>query len=176
MWFPKGEKSHLGRCKKRWFGPFRVQYCLPNNLVLLVFANNFKPNPILVNVNKLKPYRYVDQTLKGIQSLENKKSLKSIDFGYRTKKFDENLEDERTSKIINTNQIVTSKEASMNLMNQQVMILLKNRDYIVSQAIDYRLDMYVTSKQNFVHLMTQHKTKNICSVDNTRSSKLEVLL
>ncbi len=66
----------------------------------------------------------MDQTLKGIQSLENKKSLKSIDFDYRTKKFDENLEDERTSKIINTNQIVTSKEASMNLMNQQVMILL----------------------------------------------------
>jgi len=24
MWFPKGEKSHLGKFLKRWFGPFRV--------------------------------------------------------------------------------------------------------------------------------------------------------
>jgi hypothetical protein len=25
LWFPKGEKTHLGKFKKRWFGPFRVQ-------------------------------------------------------------------------------------------------------------------------------------------------------
>jgi hypothetical protein len=24
MWFPKGKKSHLGKFKKRWFGPFEV--------------------------------------------------------------------------------------------------------------------------------------------------------
>ncbi len=24
MWFPKGKKSHLGKFKKRWFGPFKV--------------------------------------------------------------------------------------------------------------------------------------------------------
>jgi hypothetical protein len=54
--FPKEKKTHIGRFKKRWFGPFRVQYCLPNNIVLLVFVNNFEPNLILVNVNKLKPY------------------------------------------------------------------------------------------------------------------------
>jgi hypothetical protein len=29
------------------------------------FFNNFEPKLILVNINKLKPYRYVDQTLKG---------------------------------------------------------------------------------------------------------------
>ncbi len=40
-------------------------------IVFLVYVNNFEPNPILVNVNKLKPYKYVDQTLKGIQILEN---------------------------------------------------------------------------------------------------------
>ncbi len=56
LWFPKEKKTHLGILKKRWFGPFRVQYCLPNNIVLLVFVNNFEPNLILVNVNKLKPY------------------------------------------------------------------------------------------------------------------------
>jgi hypothetical protein len=29
----EGEKTHMGKFKKRWFGPFRVQYCLPNNIV-----------------------------------------------------------------------------------------------------------------------------------------------
>jgi hypothetical protein len=66
LWFPKGEKTHLGKFKKRWFGPFRVEYYLLNNTVILVFVNNFEPNLILVNVKKLKPYKYVDHTLKGI--------------------------------------------------------------------------------------------------------------
>ncbi len=35
--------------------------------------------------------------------------------------------------------------------------------------------MFVTSKQNFVDLMIQRRTKEIYSVDNTRSLKLEVL-
>jgi hypothetical protein len=26
LWFPKGEKTHMGKLKKRWFGPFRVLY------------------------------------------------------------------------------------------------------------------------------------------------------
>jgi hypothetical protein len=58
LWFPKGEKTHLGKFRKIWFGPFRVQYCLPNNTILLVFVNNFEPNLVLINVNKLKPYTY----------------------------------------------------------------------------------------------------------------------
>jgi hypothetical protein len=24
LWFPKGEKTHMGKFKKRWFGPFKV--------------------------------------------------------------------------------------------------------------------------------------------------------
>ncbi len=51
---------HLGKFKKRWFGPFKVQYYLPNNIFFLVYVNNFEPNLVLVNVNKLKPYTYVD--------------------------------------------------------------------------------------------------------------------
>ncbi len=66
LWFPKGEKTHLGKFKKRWFGPFKVQYYLPNNIVLIDFVNFFEPNIVLVNVNKLKLYKYVDHTLKGI--------------------------------------------------------------------------------------------------------------
>ncbi len=59
----------MGKFKNKWFGPFRVQYCSPNNIILFVFVNNFEPNPILVNVNKLKPYTYVDKKLKGIINL-----------------------------------------------------------------------------------------------------------
>jgi hypothetical protein len=44
---------------------------LTQNIVLLVSINNFEPNIVLVNVNKFKPYKYVDRSLKGIQSLEN---------------------------------------------------------------------------------------------------------
>jgi len=61
-------------------------------------------------------------------------------------------------------------------MNQIGMILLKDHDYKISQPIDYKLDMFVTLEQNFVDLMVQHMTKEICSVDNIKSSKLEVLL
>jgi len=32
-----------------------IQYCLPNNITLLVIINKFDPNPILVNINKLSP-------------------------------------------------------------------------------------------------------------------------
>jgi hypothetical protein len=73
LWFPKGKKTHMGKFKKRRFGPFKVQYCLPNNIVLLVSVNNFEPNLVLVNVNKLKPYKYVDYTLKGILNFEDQK-------------------------------------------------------------------------------------------------------
>ncbi len=63
FWFPKGEKTHLGKFKKRWFIPIRLHYCLPDNTIL-VSVNNYEPNPVLINVNNLKPYRYVNQTLK----------------------------------------------------------------------------------------------------------------
>lgn len=49
---------------------------------------------------------------------------------------------------MDTNKIVALEEALVNLMNQQAMILIKNYDHIVSQPIDYKLDMYVILKQN----------------------------
>ncbi len=37
---------------------------LLNNIVLLMTIDKFDPNPILVNINKLKPYKFVeDDTL-----------------------------------------------------------------------------------------------------------------
>ncbi len=138
----------MRKFKKGWFGPFKVEYCLSKNIVFLVSVNNFEPNLILCNVNKLKPYRYVDQKLKGIHSSKYQKSLKSID----------------------TDQIFTSKEVLVNLMSQQVMILFRNHCYTILQLVDYRLDFSVTLEQNFVDLMIQHKTKEIYNVNNTRSS------
>ncbi len=68
LWFPKGKKEHIGKNLKQWFGPYKVQYCLPNNIVLLININKLKPNPILVNINKLKPYQYLGQAPKKLEA------------------------------------------------------------------------------------------------------------
>ncbi len=60
----------------------------------------------------------MDQTLKVSQSLDNKKSLKSINSNHKEEKFNEDLKDQRKIEIIGTNQIVISKEASINMMSQ----------------------------------------------------------
>jgi hypothetical protein len=62
LWFPKGKKEHTGIFLKWWFGPYKIQYCLPNNTILFININKFEPNPILVNINKLKHYQYLGQT------------------------------------------------------------------------------------------------------------------
>ena len=60
LWYPKGANIHPGKLKNKWFGPYRVQYPLPNNTVLLVAVDKFDPDPIIVNINKLKPYRFLN--------------------------------------------------------------------------------------------------------------------
>jgi hypothetical protein len=60
LWFPKGNKSHLGKFIKKWFGPYIVQYVLPNNTMLLVTIEKFETNLVLVNMNKLKHYKYME--------------------------------------------------------------------------------------------------------------------
>jgi hypothetical protein len=45
---------------KKWFGLYTIQYVLPNNIMLLVTIEKFETNPMLVNVNKLKPYKYME--------------------------------------------------------------------------------------------------------------------
>jgi hypothetical protein len=59
--FPKEEKEKGGNLKKRWYGMYKIQFLLPNNIVLLAILGNFEPNIVSVNVNKLKPYIYIDQ-------------------------------------------------------------------------------------------------------------------
>ncbi len=62
LWFPKGQQTHLGKFTKKWFSPYKVQFYLPNiKFVLLVTLDKFDPNLILINVNKLKPYQFLDE-------------------------------------------------------------------------------------------------------------------
>ncbi len=70
MWFPKGKKSHLGKFIKKRFGPYKIQYVLPNNIVLLVTIERIETNLMLVNVNKPKPYKYMESKVqKGEQQM-----------------------------------------------------------------------------------------------------------
>ncbi len=48
----------------------------------------------------MKPYTYVDQTLKGIQSLEDQKSLLSIDEDHMEETSNEDLKDHTQTKTI----------------------------------------------------------------------------
>jgi hypothetical protein len=58
--FSKGDKSHIGKFIRKWFGPYREQYVVHKNMVLLVTLTNFEPNFVLVNINKLKPYKFIE--------------------------------------------------------------------------------------------------------------------
>ncbi len=42
--------------------------------------------------------------------------------------------------------------------------------------LDYGLDKLVTSKQTFANMMIYHRTKEVCIVNNTKSSDLEMSL
>jgi hypothetical protein len=56
----KGGMSHLGKFIMKWFGPYIIQYVLINNTILLVTFTNFEPNPMLVNINKLKLCKFIE--------------------------------------------------------------------------------------------------------------------
>ncbi len=56
--FPR-EKIHIwANSRKDGLEHSRYNNAYPITLILFVFVDNFEPNSILVNVNKLKPYRY----------------------------------------------------------------------------------------------------------------------
>jgi hypothetical protein len=66
--FPKNKKSHLGKFKRRWFGPYWIQYCFCNNIVFVITIDKFDPNCILVNINKLKPYQMHEETPRRLEA------------------------------------------------------------------------------------------------------------
>jgi hypothetical protein len=86
--FPK-EKKHIWENSRKdglVHSRCNITYLINYNFF---FVDNFEPNPILVNVNELKPYTYVDQTMKGIQSLKDQKSSKTIKEDHMEEIFDE---------------------------------------------------------------------------------------
>jgi hypothetical protein len=65
FWFPKACKEQTNKFKQRWFGPY-----IPNNTTFIVIIDKFDPNPILVNINKSKPYQFQDTIAsKGLESI-----------------------------------------------------------------------------------------------------------
>jgi hypothetical protein len=60
MWFPKGNKSHLGKFIRKLFELYKVQYVLLNNIVQLVTIEIFETNHGLVNENKFKSYKQME--------------------------------------------------------------------------------------------------------------------
>ena len=72
LWFPKGANVYTGKLRNKWFGPYRVQYLLPNNTVLLVTVDKFDSDPVIVNINKLKTYRCTEEGLPNMFSLDHR--------------------------------------------------------------------------------------------------------
>jgi hypothetical protein len=65
-------KAHTPKFQRRWVGLYKIQYCLLSNATLLVTIDKFDPNLVLININKLKPYRFIeDQTLQPILAKPN---------------------------------------------------------------------------------------------------------
>jgi len=54
------------------------------------------------------------------------------------------------------------------------MIIIIDHNYIVSQPLDYKTNMFITSKQNFVDLMILHGIEEVCNVNKTRSLNLKL--
>jgi len=61
--FPGVVFKHVPKSQKQWFGPYRIQYFLPNNIVLLVTINKFDTNLVFVNINKLKPHMFIEDII-----------------------------------------------------------------------------------------------------------------
>jgi len=86
LWFPKAREGHISKFKQHWFGPYMIQYCLLNNTTFLVIVDKFDPNPILVNINKLKPYQFQDSNAyRGLKSIVKMgRDIANIEIGVNT--------------------------------------------------------------------------------------------
>ena len=83
LWYPKGANVHAGKLRNKWFGPYRVQYLLPNNIVLLVTVDKFDPDPVIVNINKLKTYRCPEEGLPDLSSSDHQTKTQLIEASFQ---------------------------------------------------------------------------------------------
>ena len=84
LWYSKGTNVHARKLQNKWFGPYRVQYLLPNNTILLVTIDKFDPDPVIVNINKLKTYRCPEEGLPDLSSSENQKKTQLIEASFQS--------------------------------------------------------------------------------------------
>ena len=50
-------------CETSGLDPTEFNTLLPNDIVLLVIVDKFDPDPVIVNINKLKNYRCAEEGL-----------------------------------------------------------------------------------------------------------------
>jgi hypothetical protein len=86
MWFPKGNLLKNGLAYTKY-------NVLPNNTILLVTIEKFETNPMLVNVKKLKAYKYMKFE---VQKQKQQMSIywEQSACGLQAKNFDTKVEDE----------------------------------------------------------------------------------
>ena len=92
LWYPKGANIYAGKLRNKWFGPYQVQYLLPNNTVLLVTVDKFDPDPVIVNINKLKTYRCPEEGLPDLSSSNQQTKTQLIEASFQN-------EDELTGDV-----------------------------------------------------------------------------
>ena len=83
LWYPKGANVHVGKLRNKWFGPYQVQYLLPNNTVLLVTVVKLDSDPIIVNIKKLKSYRCPKEGLPDLSSSEHQTKIQLIEASFQ---------------------------------------------------------------------------------------------
>ena len=88
----KGANVHAGKLRNKWFGPYQVQYLLPNNTVLLVVVDKFDPDPVIVNINKQKTYRCPEEGLPDLSSSDHQTKTQLMEASFQN-------EDEPTGNV-----------------------------------------------------------------------------
>jgi hypothetical protein len=127
-------------CSMLPFGPYRIQYCLPNNIALLVIVDKFGPIPILVNINKLKPHKFqYSNASKGLESIvEMGRDTTNIEIGF-------NIANLENAQGIGTNFSFSVDGTE----NKDLLVETKNKDSIVGIKIQ---DTPITQTENKEHL------------------------
>ncbi len=143
--FVKSKKTTLVtsikvHCSMLPLGPYRIQYCLPNNIALLVIVDKFDPIPILVNINKLKLHRFQYSSVsKGLESIvEMGRDTTNIEIGF-------NIAISENAQGIGTN-FSFSVDGTK---NKDLLVETKNKDSIVGIKIQ---DTPITQTENREHL------------------------
>ena len=83
LWYPKGANIYIGKLRNKWFGPYQVQYLLPNNTVLLVTVDKFDSDPVIVNINKLKTYRCPEEGLSDLSNSDHQTKTQLIEASFQ---------------------------------------------------------------------------------------------